>query len=151
MSQESVTPVRPEIPFAPLTDPSLHDPDYPAKTFRVDLAKVEHDFPLTRAERAALIPANILALNQEEVDQLYARLTAGPIPDGPYLGDLFFSRGETLRRGSRRSSAASRAASPPRRSSSPRAPAARSGRARCSTATSGSSGTSSRTSMTCAS
>ena len=42
-------------------------------------------------------PANVLALNQEEVDQLYGRLTAGPIPDGPYLGDLFFSRGETLK------------------------------------------------------
>jgi hypothetical protein len=96
-SQEKVTPVRPTIPFAPLTDTALHDPDDPTKTFRVDLAKVERDFPLTRAERAALVPANILALSQEEVDQLYARLTAGPIPDGPYLGDLFFARGETLR------------------------------------------------------
>ena len=58
------------------------------------MAKVEHDFPLTRAERAALTPANVLALGQEEVDQLYGRLTAGPIPDGPYLGDLFFARGD---------------------------------------------------------
>ena len=40
-----------------------------------------------------LTPANLLTLNQEEVDQIYGRLTAGPIPDGPYLGDLFFSRG----------------------------------------------------------
>ena len=96
-SQESPKPVRPSIPFAPLTDPSLSDPDNPTKTFRVDLAKVEHDFPLSRAERAALTPANVLSLNQEEVDQLYARLTAGPIPDGRYLGDLFFARGESLR------------------------------------------------------
>ena len=56
MSQESVTPVRPDIPFAPLTDPSLHDPDNPTKVFRVDLAKVEHDFPLTRAERSQASP-----------------------------------------------------------------------------------------------
>ncbi|MFO1209726.1 MAG: hypothetical protein U1E40_10945 [Amaricoccus sp.] len=97
VNQESPAPVRPDIPFAPLTDPSLHDPDNPTKVFRVDMARVEHDYPLTRAERAALTPANILSLNQEEVDQLYGRLTAGPIPDGPYLGDLFFSRGETLR------------------------------------------------------
>ena len=37
-----------------------------------------------------------MALEQEEVDQLYARLAAGPIPDGAYLGDLFFARGETM-------------------------------------------------------
>jgi hypothetical protein len=54
------------------------------------MARVEHDYPLSRADLAGLTPANILALNQEEVDQLYGRLTAGPIPDGAYLGDLFF-------------------------------------------------------------
>ena len=97
VSQETVTPVRPDIPFAPLTDESLHDPDYPTKVFRVDMARVEHDFPLSRTERAALTPANLLALGQEEVDQVYGRLTAGPIPDGPYLGDLFFPRGDDLR------------------------------------------------------
>jgi len=32
------------------------------------------------------------------VDQIYARLTAGPIPDGPYQGDLFFSGGGGLDR-----------------------------------------------------
>jgi hypothetical protein len=97
VSNESIEPIRPDIPFAPLEDTALKDPDNPAKVFRVDLARVEHDFPLTRAQRAALTPANVLSLNQEEVDQLYARLTAGPIPDGPYLGDLFFSRGDSLR------------------------------------------------------
>ena len=97
VSNESVTPIRPDIPFAPLTDTSLHDPDNPIKVFRVDMAKVEHDFPLHRTDLASLTPANLLALSQEEVDQVYGRLTAGPIPDGPYLGDLFFSRGETLK------------------------------------------------------
>jgi hypothetical protein len=96
VSNASVEPVRPEIPFAPLTDPALKDPDNPTKVFRVDMAKVEHDFPLSREQLAGITPANLLALNQEEVDQLYGRLTAGPIPDGAYLGDLFFSRGETL-------------------------------------------------------
>jgi hypothetical protein len=61
------------------------------------MARVEHDYPLSRADLAGLTPANILALNQEEVVQLYGRLTAGPIPDGPYLGDLFFPRGDDLR------------------------------------------------------
>ena len=46
----------PDIPFAPLTDTALDDPDNPTKIFRVDMARVEHDFPLTRAELAALTP-----------------------------------------------------------------------------------------------
>ena len=97
VSQESPEPVRPDIPFAPLVDATLTDPDNPTKVFRVDMARVEQDFPLSRAQLAGLTPANVLSLNQEEVDQLYGRLTAGPIPDGPYPGDLFFARGDSLR------------------------------------------------------
>ena len=97
VSHESPDPIRPDIPFAPLEDTSLSDPDNPTRVFRVDLAKVENDFPLSRADLAGLTPAHVLSLNQEEVDQLYGRLTAGPIPDGPYLGDLFFSRGDEMK------------------------------------------------------
>jgi hypothetical protein len=91
-SQEDTVAARPDISFAPLTDPAIKDPDNPIKVFRVDFAKVEHDHPLTRADLMKLTPANLRTLNQEEVDQVYAHLSAGPIPDGPYLGDLFFSR-----------------------------------------------------------
>ena len=76
----------PSIPFAPYGDP------YAAKT---DFAEVEYRFPLTPAERMALTPANIKNYNQEQVDQIYARLTAGPIPDGSHDGDLFFPKGIT--------------------------------------------------------
>src|SRR5260370_5352832 len=38
-------------------------------------------------------PQNIKAFDQEKVDQIYARLTAGLIPDGAYDGDLFFPKG----------------------------------------------------------
>jgi hypothetical protein len=58
-----------------------------------DFAQVEHDFPLTPADLAKITPTNIALLGQEQVDQLYARLTAGPIPDGPFDGTLFFPRG----------------------------------------------------------
>jgi hypothetical protein len=91
--QDDVVAERPDIPFAPLTDPSIQDPDNPIKVFRVDFAKVESDFPLTRADMTKLTPASLQALSQEEVDQIYGRLTAGPIPDGAYEGDLFFPRG----------------------------------------------------------
>ena len=91
--QDDVVAERPDIPFAPLTDPSIQDPDNPIKAFRVDFAKVENDFPLTRADLMKLTPASLQALSQEEVDQIYGRLTAGPIPDGAYEGDLFFPRG----------------------------------------------------------
>jgi len=93
-SQEDVVAERPDIPFAPLTDKAMKDPDNPTKIFHVDFAKVEHDFPLSRADLMKLTPASLLALEQEEIDQIYGRLTTGPIPDGAYEGDLFFARSE---------------------------------------------------------
>lgn len=87
---------KPDIPFAPV-DSSLHDPDNPSKVFYTDMAKVEHDYPLSREQRLALTPENLKSFSQEEVDQIYGRLTAGPIPSGPHQGDLFFARGEDLR------------------------------------------------------
>lgn len=87
----------PAVPFAPLWNTALSDPDNPTKRFRVDFARVEHDVPLTRAHRMLLTPESIKSLSQEEVDQIYGRLTAGPIPDGIYRGDLFFARSDPER------------------------------------------------------
>jgi len=87
---------QPVISFADIEDTSLKDPDNPAKKFRVDFARVEHDKPLTRADRMRLTPENVAGFTQEEFDQLYGRITAGPIPDGQYRGDLFFSRGDRI-------------------------------------------------------
>ena len=86
----------PEIPFAP-DDVDLQDPDNTAKVFHMDMARVEHDYPLSREQRMALTPENIQGFTQEQVDQIYGRLTAGPIPDGGHEGDLFFARGEDLK------------------------------------------------------
>jgi len=86
-----------DIPFAPTVDSSVTDPDNPAKVFRMDLARVEHQFPLSRADLMKITPENLATLSQEQIDQIYGRLTTGPIPDGQYLGDLFFTRGESLR------------------------------------------------------
>jgi hypothetical protein len=58
-----------------------------------DVAKLRADFPLTDAERLALTPESIRRLDQAQVDQIYQRLDSGPIPDGPFRGDLFFPRG----------------------------------------------------------
>jgi hypothetical protein len=87
----------PDIPFAPTVDTSLKDPDNPTKTFRVDFARVEHQFPLSRADLMKITPDNLVGLSQEQIDQIYGRITAGQIPDGQYLGNLFFARGESLR------------------------------------------------------
>src|SRR5262245_65941017 len=86
-----------DIPFAPTVDNSVKDPDNPTKLFRVDLARVEHQFPLSRADLMKITPENLAVLSQEQIDQIYGRITSGPIPDGQYLGGLFFARGETLR------------------------------------------------------
>ncbi|MFN3232345.1 MAG: hypothetical protein ACE363_09330 [Alphaproteobacteria bacterium] len=87
---------QPDIGFMP-PDTSMTDPDNPSKKFYPDFAKLEHEMPLTIDERFALTPENLQTFSQEEVDQIYARLTAGPIPDGPYRGDLFFAKGENLK------------------------------------------------------
>lgn len=87
-------PELPDILFAPPTDSSLKDPDNPIKIFHVDFARIEHDLPLSLSDRAKLTPENLKTLSQEEIDQIYARLTAGPIPDGFMRGDLFFAKGE---------------------------------------------------------
>jgi len=88
---------RPDVSFAPLEDTTIRDPDNPTKVFRVDFATVEAEFPLSRTELMRLTPDNLTELSQEEIDQIYGRLTAGPIPDGPHQGTLFFARGDSLR------------------------------------------------------
>jgi hypothetical protein len=74
----------PSVPFAPYGEGYATRPDF---------AKVEHDFPLTPADLEKITPKNIAKLTQEEVDQIYARLPAGPIPDGAFDGTLFFPKG----------------------------------------------------------
>jgi hypothetical protein len=74
----------PEIKFASYGASYAEKPDF---------AQVEHEFPLAAADLARITPTNIALLDQEQVDQIYARLTAGPIPDGPFQGTLFFPRG----------------------------------------------------------
>ena len=59
-----------------------------------DLTKVQSEFPLTSAERSALTPETLRKLDQDQLDQIYARLTSVQIPDGPFRGDLFFPRGQ---------------------------------------------------------
>ena len=58
-----------------------------------DFADLEYRHPLTAEQRARITPGWLASLEQEQVDQIYARLSAGPIPDGAYDGDLFFPRG----------------------------------------------------------
>lgn len=77
-------PKPPEIAFAPY---SANDAS------KMDLAQVEHKFPLSTADLAKITPDNLATLDQEQVDQIYARLTAGPIPDGPYDGKILLPRG----------------------------------------------------------
>ena len=58
-----------------------------------DFAAIEYKFPITPAQLQTITPKYLATLDQEQVDQIYARLSAGPIPDGPYDGGLFFPKG----------------------------------------------------------
>ena len=64
-----------------------------AHSAKPDFAAVEHDHPLSVADLYRITPELLSLLEQEQIDQIYARLSAGPIPDGPFEGDLFFPRG----------------------------------------------------------
>jgi len=54
--------------------------------------QLRRDYPLSDAERLALTPEAFRRLTQDQVDQVYNRLSSGTIPDGPFRGDLFFPR-----------------------------------------------------------
>jgi hypothetical protein len=60
-----------------------------------DFARVEYELPLAPADLAKLTPGHLTSFDQEQIDQIYARLPAGPIPDGPFDGDLFFPKGSS--------------------------------------------------------
>jgi predicted small lipoprotein YifL len=74
----------PAITFAPFGEAHNAKPDF---------AELEAQHPLSVEELYKITPKNLALLEQEQVDQIYARLSAGPIPDGAYEGDLFFPKG----------------------------------------------------------
>lgn len=74
----------PDIKFAPYSE------NYQSKP---DLAQIEYKYPLTTEELARITPENLSGLDQEQVDQIYARITAGPIPDGAFDGRILLPRG----------------------------------------------------------
>lgn len=64
---------------------------------KVDFARLEHELPLTPADLMKITPDNLKGATQEQVDQIYARLTAGPVPEGVYDGQMFFPKGSSER------------------------------------------------------
>jgi len=57
-----------------------------------DATRLRTEYALTDTERLALTPDAFRRLTQDQVDQIYKRLSSGAIPDGPFRGDLFFPR-----------------------------------------------------------
>ncbi len=62
---------------------------------KVDFARLEHELPLSLNDLNQITFQNLQAADQEQLDQIYVRLTAGPIPDGVYKGEFSFPRGES--------------------------------------------------------
>jgi len=76
----------PAIPFAP------YSADYASKP---DFAQLEYQYPLSTADLQKITPENLARLKQEQLDQIYARLSAGPIPDGPFDGSIVLPEGDS--------------------------------------------------------
>jgi hypothetical protein len=70
---------KPDIKFAKYSTEYASKPDF---------AQMEHEFPISPEDLNKLTRKNLLNFDQEQLDQIYARLTAGPIPDGPFDGEL---------------------------------------------------------------
>ncbi len=77
------------IEFAPYGESYREKPDF---------AQVEYQYPIPRRELKKLTPKDLEQFDQEQLDQLYARLTAGPIPDGPFDGTIIFAKGSGIKR-----------------------------------------------------
>lgn len=77
---------KPAIAFAPYGD------DYASKP---DFAQVDYQYPIPLKELTKVTPRYLASLDQEQLDQLYARLGSGPIPDGPFDGEIIFPRGSS--------------------------------------------------------
>jgi hypothetical protein len=60
-----------------------------------DFAQVEYEHPIPLKELAKVTPKYLAGLEQEQLDQLYARLGSGPIPDGAFDGEIVFVRGSS--------------------------------------------------------
>ncbi|MGA9575967.1 MAG: hypothetical protein WBS20_18635, partial [Lysobacterales bacterium] len=75
----------PSIPFGPTGNDALG----------FDL--LEAQYPLGANDLQRLDQDNIEGFNQDQIDQIYARLSSGPIPDGPYHGSFFFAEGGNFR------------------------------------------------------
>ena len=77
---------KPDIPFV------AYGEGYATKP---DLAQLEYEHPLSAKELAKVTPAYLNTLSQEQLDQIYARLPAGPIPDGAFDGSIVFPKGSS--------------------------------------------------------
>jgi hypothetical protein len=81
-----------EIKFLPAKQ-GPGDPKYYAK--KPDLAIIEATAPLSMADRMSLTPDALKKMNQEQLDQIYARLQSGPIPVGDFTGTVLI-KNETI-------------------------------------------------------
>jgi hypothetical protein len=79
-------PEPPAIVFAP------YEKAYQSK---MDLAQVEYRYPIAPAELARITPDYLATLEQEQIDQIYARIKAGPIPDGAFDGRILLPKGSS--------------------------------------------------------
>lgn len=79
-------PEPPSIAFAP------YGKGYQTK---MDLAQVDYKYPIATVELAKITPDYLATLDQEQLDQIYARLPAGPIPDGAFDGRILLPKGSS--------------------------------------------------------
>jgi hypothetical protein len=76
---------------APVLAVDIIPPGIPVAPGGTDFARVEALFPISQSVLRKVTPEILKTYTQEQMDQLYARLSSGPIPDGAYYGSVSFA------------------------------------------------------------
>jgi hypothetical protein len=63
---------------------------------KIDFAELDDKFPIPAEALQKLTPTDLIAMDQEQLDQLYGRLSSGPIPDGKYDGSVYIPKGSPV-------------------------------------------------------
>ncbi len=63
---------------------------------KLDFAQLDDKYPIPAEALKKLMPQDLKKLDQEQLDQLYARLSSGPIPDGKFDGTVYLPKGNPV-------------------------------------------------------
>ena len=81
-----------KIPFVRNADPAYNNQEEKYYSLKADFSEVERLAPLNMTAFNSLKAADLRSMSLEEFNQLYARLSSGPMPLGDYSGTILTAK-----------------------------------------------------------